>query len=309
MNIYHLRYFVTLAHLEHYTKAAEVLSLTQPSLSYAMNSLEEELGVKLFEKRGRNITLTKYGKKFLIDAEDILEKLDASVNDLSRAGQGHDTIEIGFLRILGSNFVPRLMRRYIDARPDQEVHFHLNGQIPLSGDIIEGLKEKYYEIAFCSKVKEEHDVEFIPVCREELVAIAPISHPLAEKDEISLEELCEYPFIAYTERSGLHNIVQTLFMDNIGKVPEIAHITEEDQVVAGLVANGFGVAIVPHMPLLDALPLKIFPLKDIDYERNFYMCYLKNGYLAPACKDFIEFVKNLTAERPFLHSEIMRSPF
>ena len=55
MNLYHLRYFVTLAHLEHYTKAAELLSITQPSLSHAISSLESELGEKLFEKEGRNI--------------------------------------------------------------------------------------------------------------------------------------------------------------------------------------------------------------------------------------------------------------
>ena len=62
MNLYHLRYFVTLAHLEHYTKAAEILAITQPSLSHAIASLEKELGVKLFEKEGRNVVLTKCGQ-------------------------------------------------------------------------------------------------------------------------------------------------------------------------------------------------------------------------------------------------------
>ena len=64
LNLYHLRYFVTLAHLEHYTKAAEELMITQPSLSHAISLLEKELGVSLFEKEGRNIVLTKYGKMF-----------------------------------------------------------------------------------------------------------------------------------------------------------------------------------------------------------------------------------------------------
>ena len=73
MNLYHLRYFVTLAHLEHYTKAAENLSITQPSLSHAISLLENELGVALFEKEGRNIVLTKYGKIFLKDVEKSLE--------------------------------------------------------------------------------------------------------------------------------------------------------------------------------------------------------------------------------------------
>ncbi|MGO1036496.1 LysR family transcriptional regulator, partial [Clostridioides difficile] len=86
MNLYHLRYFVTLAHLEHYTKAAENLSITQPSLSHAISLLENELGVALFEKEGRNIVLTKYGKIFLKDVEKSLEILDSSVKSLKITG-------------------------------------------------------------------------------------------------------------------------------------------------------------------------------------------------------------------------------
>ena len=88
MNLYHLRYFSTLAHIEHYTKAADILAITQPSLSYAISTLEEELGVKLFEKNGRNVTLTKYGKVFLKDVEEVLNRLDSSVNSLKLAGKG-----------------------------------------------------------------------------------------------------------------------------------------------------------------------------------------------------------------------------
>ena len=95
MNLYHLRYFVTLAHMEHYTRAADLLAITQPSLSHAISSLESELGVKLFKKNGRNVTLTKYGKSFLTDAEDILQKLDSSVGNLQLAGKGEGRIDIG----------------------------------------------------------------------------------------------------------------------------------------------------------------------------------------------------------------------
>ena len=79
MNLYHLRYFVTLAHLEHYTKAAAQLNTTQPNLSYAISSLEAELGVSLFEKDGRNIVLTKCGKDFLSEVEHSLSILDSGV--------------------------------------------------------------------------------------------------------------------------------------------------------------------------------------------------------------------------------------
>lgn len=100
MNLYHLRYFVTLAHLEHYTKAAEILAITQPSLSHAISSLEKELGVKLFEKDGRNVVLTKCGQAFLTDVEQSLEMLDSSVNRLQMTGLGEGRVDIGMLRTL-----------------------------------------------------------------------------------------------------------------------------------------------------------------------------------------------------------------
>lgn len=117
MNLYHLRYFVTLARMEHYTRAADLLAITQPSLSHAISSLESELGVKLFKKNGRNVTLTKYGKSFLTDAEDILQKLDYSVGNLQLARQkGRDALILPFLRTLGSDFVPRILRRFLDEK-------------------------------------------------------------------------------------------------------------------------------------------------------------------------------------------------
>ncbi|MFQ9749348.1 MAG: LysR family transcriptional regulator [Anaerobutyricum soehngenii] len=88
MNLFHLRYFETLARTEHYSKAAEILSITQPSLSYAISTLESELGIQLFEKRGRNIVLTKYGKAFYSNVKEILASLDNAVRDIKLVANG-----------------------------------------------------------------------------------------------------------------------------------------------------------------------------------------------------------------------------
>ena len=95
MNLFYLRYFVTLAHVQHYTKAAEQLCITQPSLSHAIMQLEKELGVQLFEKTGRNTTLTRYGEEFLICTEhtrDIGCRCGESAKKRQR--RGIDTIGI-----------------------------------------------------------------------------------------------------------------------------------------------------------------------------------------------------------------------
>ena len=173
MNLYHLRYFVTLAHLEHYTKAADVLAITQPSLSHAISSLEEELGVKLFEKNGRNVSLTKYGKSFLEDVEQTLNRLDSSVNGLQLAGKGEGQIDVAFLRTLGVDFMPKIIRSFLNANMGKQIHFNLFCDKVLTGDILTGLKEKKYDIGFCSKFDDEPLIEFIPVAKQDLVVIVP----------------------------------------------------------------------------------------------------------------------------------------
>lgn len=289
MNLYHLRYFVTLAHLEHYTKAADVLAITQPSLSHAISSLEEELGVKLFEKSGRNVSLTKYGKSFLGDVEGTLDRLDSSVNGLKLAGRGEGQIDVAFLRTLGVDFVPKVIRNFLTANEGKQIDFNLFCDKALTADILTGLKEKKYDIGFCSKFDDEPLIEFIPVAKQNLVVIVPTDHPLAKKTEIHLEETLPYKQIIFKKRSGLRQIVDHLF-ESIGQYPDVAFEIDEDQVAAGFVANNFGICIAPDIPILHSLDLKILPLVSPSWQRNFYMAMLKNVYHPPVVEAFKKFV-------------------
>lgn len=289
MNLYHLRYFVTLAHLEHYTKAAAQLNTTQPNLSYAISSLEAELGVSLFEKDGRNIILTKYGKDFLIDVEQSLSILDASIHKMQLIGRGEGQIELGFLRTLGITYIPQTLSSYLKSPGGSHVTFQFHDGI--TADLIPMLKDKTCDVVFCSHLENEPDIAFIPVATQDLVLIVPDTHPLAEKEEIDLVETLPYPQIFFHHRSGLRAIVDHLFQ-KIHAAPEIALEIEEDQVIAGFVAAGFGIAIVPDMPVLSQLPVRKLSIKNPSWERRFYMAYLKNTYHSPAVSDFIEYIKN-----------------
>ena len=209
MNLYHLRYFVTLAHWEHYTKAAAELSITQPSLSHAISSLEQELGVNLFEKEGRNIVLTKYGRLFLADVEKSMEILEAGIKTLKSAGIGEGTIDLGFLRTLGTDVVPGFISGYQKEYADRNVNFNLNTGV--TEDLLNGLKNKKYDLVLCSKMPKEPSIEFIPVAQQKLVLIVPINHPLAIRNSITLTETLQYPQIIFSKRSGLRPIIDELF--------------------------------------------------------------------------------------------------
>lgn len=289
MNLYHLRYFSVLAKLEHYTKAANVLSVTQPSLSYAISSLENELGVKLFEKDGRNIVLTKCGKVFYEDVEKALNMIDTSINKVKVFGRGEGIIDIALLRTLSTQTVPKLVKGFLDKSNQKNIKFNFHNSTGLTVDILQGLKERKYDIAFCSKKDNEPTINFFPIGKQELVLVVPLDHELAKYDEINLKNTLKYPQIAFSKRSALRNIIDNLFLKCGGK-PHYIYSVEEDQAVAGLVATGFGVAVVPNMPILSSMPIKILKIISPIQERLFYMCTLKNVYQAPVIENFIKYV-------------------
>lgn len=289
MNLYHLRYFVTLAHLEHYTKAADVLAITQPSLSHAISSLETELGVKLFKKNGRNVILTSFGQRFLSDTEEILNRLDASVNSLQLAGKGDGHIHLAFLRTLGTDYVPKIIRNFLDANKDKKINFSLHCDKVITEEILKGLKEQKYDVGFCSRISDDPLIEFYPVARQDLVVLVPPDHPLASQTSVDLKDTLEYKQIIFKKGSGLRHIIDQLF-ESIGAYPDVSYEIAEDQVAAGFAANGFGICIAPDLPIMHSLNLKLLPLASPSWQRNFYMALLRDTYHTPVVEAFRQFV-------------------
>lgn len=291
MNLYHLRYFVTLAHLEHYTNAADILSITQPSLSHAISSLEKELGVRLFEKEGRNIVLTKCGQAFLDDVEKSLQMLDDSINKLQKTANGEGRIDIAMLRILSTSVVPNFVRGFLEEDKKRHIDFQFHSSTGLTSDIIKGLKDRRYDIAFCSKIGQESSIEFTPVAKQELVLIVPENHVLAEKSEITLEETLGYSHIGFSNRSGLRTVIDHLYQE-CSSMPEYAYTLEEDQAVAGLVGAGFGIAVVPNMEIISHMPVKVIEILRCPWERVLYMAVLKGVYQTPALTAFKNYIED-----------------
>lgn len=289
MNLNQLHYFVTLARMEHYTKAAESLSITQPSLSHAMSTLEQELGTKLFAKQGRNVVLTKYGKIFLDYAEEALKVLDAGVRKTrAMTGQTKGVIDLAYIYTLGSEFVPQLVGDFVRTYEELDVDFHFT--VGNTKEIIEGLKDERFDVAFCSMMENEPGIHFTPVGTEKLVIVVPKGHPLAAEQEVDLEQAAAYPQIYFTENSGLRPVVDKLFK-SAHITPDIAYEIEEDGSMAGLVAQNFGVAIMPEIPLLKQMAVEVLDIRSPRQQRYIYMAQAKDKYQTPMVKKFVEYVK------------------
>lgn len=195
MNLFQLRYFVTLAKMQHYTRAAHELCITQPSLSHAISQLEAELGVALFEKSGRNTTLTSFGEEFLICANRTLATLDSGVSSLQRSARGDGLIRLGMLRSLGVSFIPQLAARYLASHPEHDVRFTFH--TGSTGDLVNGLSARDYDLIFCSMPPETESLDTVPITHEDLVLIVPGHHPLAAKQSVALTETLIYPQIYF----------------------------------------------------------------------------------------------------------------
>lgn len=287
MNLFYLRYFVKLAHVGHYTKAAEQLCITQPSLSHAISQLEKELGLPLFEKYGRKTTLTRYGEEFLLCAEQTLRTLDNGLASLERAANGEGEIRLGILRTLGIQFIPRLAARFLEEHPEAEIHFSFHTGI--TRELLSGLLAQKYDLAFCSEPPEELELTSVPVGGQELVLITPKDHPLAALSQVDLSQTLPYPQVYFSPGSGMRDVVNRLF-EQTGRRPLIACETEEDEVIAGLVAQGFGIAVVPYMDLLEKLELAVIPLHTPGFERKFFMVHDGRRFMPPAVRHFRDFV-------------------
>lgn len=289
MNLLHLRYFVELAHTRHFTRAAERLCITQPSLSHAITQLEAELGVPLFERTGRTTVLTRFGEQFLTCAQQTLSALDEGVDALQRVARGEGLVRLGLLRTLGVDFVPGLAARYLRENPDRNIRFTFHTGV--TQQLLDGLMEKRFDLVFCSQPPAELQLTAVPVGRQDLVLIVPRGHPLAELHTVDLAQALPYPQVYFAKGSGMRNVVDGLFAQ-IGGTPQIAYETEEDQVIAGLVAQGFGIAVVPYMEMLLRLDVKILQIGCPVWERNFYLVSNDKGYLPPAVRQFRQYVLN-----------------
>lgn len=294
MNLEHLRYFETIAKLEHYGKAASLLHVTQPNLSHAMAQLEDELEIKLFEKSGRNVRLTRYGAVFLEAVSGSLGHLDRTVRNLKEIQSGSGLIILGCTRDLGSSLVPVLMRDFKRTARGEKIVFQLHTDSSFSRVLLNQALEGRYDMVFTSLPGDPFCMESFSFAQPPFIAAVSPDHPLAGKDEVSLCETLSFPHIFLSQKSGLRAFTDHLFYQ-IGTFPSISYETEEDFVAAGLASAGFGIAILPDHPFLHTMDLKLLTLTDPDPKRTAYLSLAKEIKRSKAAEYFYEFCRERLA--------------
>ncbi|GAB6988636.1 LysR family transcriptional regulator [Paenibacillus pini] len=253
MELRQLQYFLKVAQKEHVTQAAEELHVAQSAVSRQIHQLEEELGVNLFMQKGRNLQLTPVGQLFCKRVDGLLKDLDkavAEVHEFLDPEQGE--IRIGFPHSLGIHLIPSIVAEFKKKYPNVKFRFK-QGMFP---SLIKDVISAEVDLAFISPFPEKHDqVEGEVMLTEELYAILPPNHPLANEESIALNQLKEDKFVLFSKGYSLRPIVWHACLE-AGFTPKIAFEGEETDTIRGLVAAGMGVSILPELALFQTNPLQ-----------------------------------------------------
>jgi len=287
VNLRQLQYFKTIAELEHYTRAAEKLYVSQSNLSHAIQKLEDELNVELFTRKGRYIKLTKYGEMFLPYATAALDQLDTGIAMLdSYINPNTGTVVMSGFPSL-AQFIPEVIIRYFSETTRVGVHFQFNQEATYA-TLRDQLEEGDIDLAFCTKIDDPR-IKGTLIGEHQIVLLVPQSHRLAERDSANLMELADEDFIAFDNNCQLRTVTDELF-GKLGIQPNICMETAQDIIMYGMVASNHGVAITPR-PLGGApYNVKILTIENEMPNRKLYLQWNTEKYLPPAAKYFRDFV-------------------
>lgn len=300
MNLSQLYYFSKLSELEHFSKAAKELYITQPSLSHAIKSLETELGVQLFEREGRRMRLTPFGKEFAVYVKRGLREIDKGV-ELAQEFNGKlgGTVNVGAVLTVQGDYLPSLFHDFSENY-GQEVK--LNMFQGFSIPIVEGLENDKYDVVFAAAGERKPNLCYEHVLSHELVAVVNKNNPLAQRDSIGIPELSGYNVHTYRLGTPIGEEVNDLLTEyNLSAKHDC-----EDEVSLG--------GIISAMPNDIALATLTISFKAFDHLRflrieevpqdfhPIYMIYKRDAYRSCAAERFIQFSQDWVAPKDAIPS-------
>lgn len=290
MNLNQLRNFKTLAELEHYTKAAKALYISQPSLTNEIKSLEKELGYQLFTRVGRGVSLTKYGRQLY---ETVSESLDILDSGLKKINQNFEND----MAIMNIACIPTAVGTYLPQKiaAFKAVSRSLTDFKIYSKDtrtILAGVRNGAYDLGISSRDASFEFLEYIPLYDEPFIVILPADHPLANQKELSLAALKNYRIHTYTDaipigQELINAISPTTFTDL-----NIQSDATDEITVAGEVSVTHDLGIVADTMYLSSFDLIKIPLAvPKQNTRKVYASFRKENSKVQKIETLINFFK------------------
>ena len=290
MNYNYLRYFSVLAQVEHYTLAASRLEISQPSLSSAIHNLENELGVKLFEKTGRNIRLTEQGRFFQKKVDAAMAELNAATQTLMASRESAPIVlRVGCVSGALGGIISAEIAEYL--RQEKRARFQLTEDS--AENLMDMMRREALDMAIVDVTDRDRTLHFRKLRQRDFYVAVPAGHPLAAYDCIDPRMLTPYPQIVFN-----YNLGRSFREWAEKSTPDHQFVCQVNtaQAALDLVAAGAGISVIPDECRLQHPDLVYIPLTN--WHQALYMCILYDKWLEPPIWDFVERVVKAVRRAP-----------
>jgi LysR family transcriptional regulator, low CO2-responsive transcriptional regulator len=301
--LHQLKVFEAAARHGSFTRAAEELFLTQPTVSMQIKQLTKSVGLPLFEQVGKRLYLTEAGRELFATCSQIFETIaqfEMKVADLKGVKQGQLRLAV---ITTAKYFIPRLLGQFCQLYPGIDISL----QVTNHEGILDRMTRNMDDLYIMSQVPDHLDVNFQPFLENPLVVLAPINHPLVGEKNLTIQRLANEPFIMREPGSGTRRAVQKL-LDEHGVSVKVKLELGSNEAIKQAIAGGLGISVLSRHTLLpDAGDLAVLDVEHFPIKRNWYMVY-PNGkqlsivarayydYLLSAAKEFVEKNAGIYAE-------------
>lgn len=240
MDLLSLRYFQVVARREHITNAAEELRVAQPSVSRTISRLETELGVPLFDRRGRRVRLNRYGTAFLRRVDRALGELADARRELADAAE----LDPGCLAISSETLLTLAgpLATFRAEQPQIEVQLYQASEATMTRQ----LRAREVDLCAASQPLSGPRLGSVQLVDEEVLLAVPPSHPLASRERVEVADLADEPFITVRPGHWLRALLEKLFAD-AGLTPRLTCESDEPAALLQLVSVGLGITLIPAM--------------------------------------------------------------
>lgn len=292
MELLQLQYFQKVAHLQHFTDAAREINIAQPALSKTIARLEEDLGVPLFERHGRNTRLSQYGKVFIEHVDRIFMELEEGKKKMQDMG-GTESGVVSF-----STAVPHVLPDLISAFISKYPKVYIRQYIHNTAQMVQQLESGGIDFGITFMPVNQPNIEWTPMIEEDIFIVVPRGHRLTSLKKVHLSDLAEESFISTTSGSPLWDMTNE-FCRSAGFIPKIQFEGNED-VIARMVHIGLGISFVSSLITStspDNSSLRVLRLEDPICRRNVGIASLKGHYFSKAASNMynivVEYFDNL----------------
>jgi DNA-binding transcriptional LysR family regulator len=286
MDVHALRYFVEVARQQNFTRASEVLHVTQPAISKMVRALEEELGTPLLLRERRRVRLTDAGRIVLERAQLVLDAMtgiEEEVGELATLRRGR--LRIGMPPIVGVAFFPPILAEFHNAHPAIVLELREEGSHHIEALVM----NRELDVGAVVLPTDEKTFGTMPFVHDDLQAVLHPAHPLARRKTLALRELRSTPFVLYRPEFALHGHIMDACR-RAGFKPQVASESSHWDFIVALVAADIGVALLPHTICrqLDPAQVRSVPLSDPVIPWDVALIWHRDRHLPPATRAWIE---------------------